>query len=247
MITPPPLIDVKPGDPISSEQWNNVLQAIRNVYEALNKNFGLLSINVRNQDNGKPVADAVVTLIPKGDETRPVRVAQFAGGTVNRHQVPQLLPGAYSVVVEAAGFRPEQREINVEPAGTLELAVDLAALEVLSKMPNLFGKTLGEAVDIIARSQLQAGRILDSHGGDIAPGNIPADKRQLIVLNQVPEANAPVARNAPVQLHVSAKAEFTERVRVPDLRGLTLEEAKVRLEASRLVLGRTGSVSRGAA
>lgn len=244
MITPPPLIDVTPGDPISSEQWNNVLQAIRNVYEALNKSFGLLSINVRNQVNGNPIPDAIVTLIPKGDATRPVRSAQFAGGTVNRYQVPQLVPGAYTIVVEASGFRPEQREITVEASGTQEVAIDLTALEVLSRMPNLFGKALNDAIDIITRSQLQAGRIIDSHGGEIAPGNIPTDKRQLIVLNQVPETGAPVAKNTPVQLHVSAKAEFAEKIRVPDLRGLTLEQAKARLEANRLVLGRTGSVSR---
>jgi hypothetical protein len=244
MITPPPLIDVTPGDPISSEQWNNVLQALRNVYEALNKSFGLLSINVRNQVNGNPIPDAIVTLIPTNDDGRPVRSAQFAGGTINRYQVPQLVPGAYNMIVEALGFRTEQREITVEASGTQEVVIDMTALEVLSRMPNLFGRLLNEAMDIITRIQLQTGRIIDSHGAEIAPGNVPADKRQLVVLSQVPETGAPVARNTPVQLHVSAKAEFTEKVRVPDLRGLTLEEAKAKLEANRLALGRTGSVSK---
>ena len=45
-------------------------------------------------------------------------------------------------------------------------------------------------------------------------------------------------------VHVSAVSEVLERVKVPDLRGLSLAKAKAVLESAGLVLGTTTTVSK---
>lgn len=244
MITPPPLIDVKPGDPITSQSWNNVNQAIRILYDALNKSLGTLAVTVKNKADGNPVRAAVVTATPTGDSGRPLRVGLFAGAGANVYQIQQLLPGAYDVTIEADGYNAETRTIAMDQNGSDQpVTVDLTATQLLFPMPNLFGLALNEAVDkVVTEGGFQVGRIIDSHGQEIPPGAITEDAKLAAVLNQVPEAGMPIPKNTPVQIHISAKAEFAERIKVPDLRGLTLEEAKAKLEASRLVVGETGNL-----
>jgi len=244
MITPPPLIDVKPGDPITSQNWNNVNQAIRILYDALNKSLGTLAVTVKNKADGNPVRAAIVTATPTGDSGRPLRVALFAGAGANVYQMQQLLPGAYDVVIEADGYNSETRPITMDPNGSDQpLTIELTATQLLFPMPNLFGLALNEAVDkVVTQGGFQVGRIIDSHGQEIPPGAITEDAKLAAVLGQVPEPGTPIPKNTPVQIHISAKAEFAERVKVPDLRGLTLEEAKAKLEASRLVVGETGNL-----
>lgn len=250
MITSPPLIDVKPGDPITSQSWNNVLLAIRTIYDALNKSLGALSIIVKNKANGNPIRNAIVTVVPTGDTGRPIRTGLYAsgdankyGGAVNKYLVHQLMPGAYDVVGEAEGFNSETRPITMDQVGSsLELVIEMIAKELVFPMPILFGMALNIAVDAVTKEGFQVGRIIDSHGKEIPPGAIPDEAKVAAVLGQVPEPGTLIPKNTPVHIHISAKAEFVERVKVPSLLGLTLEEAKAKLEASRLVLGETTKV-----
>lgn len=244
MITPPPLIDVKPGDPITSQSWNNVNQAIRILYDAINKSLGTLSVTVKDKADGNPVRGAVVTATPTGDTGRPVRAGIFAGAGGNLYLLQQLLPGAYDVAIEADGYNTETRPISMDQNGSDQpLTVELTATQLLFAMPNLFGLALNQAVDkVVSEGGFQVGRIIDSHGQEVPPGAIPDGFQLAAVLGQLPEPGTPIPKNTPVQIHISAKAEFAERVKVPDLRGLTLEEAKAKLEASRLAMGETGNL-----
>jgi hypothetical protein len=243
MITPPPLIDTHPGDPITSEQWNNVLEALRRIYEAMNKSVGSLAIKVVNNANNNAIRGAIVTVKPTNDTTRPVRTALFAGSDVNKYQVSQLLPGTYDVVVEAAGFNTTTLPITMAADGSpLNTEVKMIALEILFPMPNLFGLTLTQALTEVKAQEFQVISIIDSHGKDTPATAIPEEAKGARVLGQVPDPGTLIAKNAPIQIHISAKAEYAERIKVPDLRGLTLEEAKSKLASLHLVLGETVTV-----
>ena len=242
MIIPPkPLIDVQPGDPIRSEDWNNILAAVRVVYTELSKTVGTLSVVVKNKADGNPIPNAIVTVIPTGETGRAVRTGVYAGADLKKHQVPQLLSGAYNVVVETEGFGSQTKPVTMDEAGNpLEIIFEME--ESLFPMPSLFGRGLEEAIKVAKTAGFQVGRIIDSHGKDIPSEAVPDDAKTLAVLGQVPEPGTPFPKNGPVLIHVAAKAEFVERVKVPDLRGLNLEEAKAKLEASHLVLGETSNV-----
>jgi hypothetical protein len=250
MITPPLLNDdvipddVIPGDPITSEIWNNLLEAIRIVYKFLNSSLGTFSVNLKNQADGNPVAGAVVTVIPIGEsDGRPIRVGLFAGFDVQRYFVHQLEPGAYKVVAEVNGFTTETREITMDEEGAPQaLIIEMSPTELLFPVPNLFGIPLNKAIDAVMAMGFQVVHIIDSHGTEIPPRAIPDDAQVASVLNQVPEPGTLIPKNAPIQIHIAAKAEFVERVKVPDLKGLTLDEAKAKLGTSSLVLGESSTV-----
>ena len=261
MITPPPLIDTHPGDPITSEQWNNVLEAVRRIYEAMNKNVGALAIKVVNKAGNNAIRGAIVTVKPiepssrfsfegttpaqppSPDLNRPSRPALFVGGGEDYYQVSQLPPGFYNVIVEAPGFITRGLPITMPENNALKIDVEMTAAEILFPMPSLFGLSLARALDAVKVADIQVSRIIDSHGREITTGGtIPDEVRAAMVLGQVPDPGTPIAKNTPIQIHISAKAEFTERIKVPDLRGLTLEEAKAKLESLHLVLGKTETV-----
>jgi hypothetical protein len=243
MITPPPLIDVSPGDPITAESWNNVLAALRLLVADANLQRGTLTVQVRDQANGNPIPDAVVTAKPTGAPTRPTRGAVYVGGDVDAHQIEHLPPGGYDVLVEADGFSPQTRSITMPETGDpLSVTVDMTVTEARFPVPSLFGVPLTQALATLTAQGFAAGRVIDSHGTEIPPAAVPADAQAAPVLGQSPAAGTLVPKGVQVLLHVSAKAEAIERVKVPDVRGLSLADAKAVLEAAGLTLGTTTTV-----
>jgi hypothetical protein len=242
-VTTPPLIDVSPGDPITSEGWNNIVDAVKTVVDYLNAQRGTLAIQVKDRGDGNPIRGAQVTVTPTGDPSRVTRSGLFAAGAVNAYQVDQLQPGSYDVQVEAAGFDPETRSITMPDSGeSLSVAVEMAVTEALFAAPNLFGISLTQALSNLTGQGFAIGRIIDSHGSDVALGSIPPEVQTASILGQWPPAGALSGKNTPFFLHVSAKAEYLQRVKVPNLLGLSLEDAKALLEANGLSLGDTTSV-----
>lgn len=242
MITPPPLVDATPGDPITSEAWNNVLTAIRTVYDALNRSLGTMTVTVKDKADGNPLPYAVVTATPD-DETLPVRSGLYAGAKTRRFVIPSVAPAAYAVTVEAGGYATETREVTIADDGSgQDVTVEMTVVDVTFPAPNVFGRFLAEAVEMVSAAGLQIARIVDSHGNDIPPGAIPKEAANAVVIAQVPEPGSPVQANGSIVVGVTAKADFTERVKVPDLRGLTLDEARAKLAEAGLVLGEITSV-----
>lgn len=246
MITPPkPLITVNPGDPLKSEDWNNIVSSLQHIYSVLNTTLGSISLLVENKGDGNAISDAVVTLIP--DEAGKVRVqrAGYIGATERRYVAYELQPGKYKVTVEATGYDTEERNITIPSDGSvLKVKVEMSLTKATVAMINVFGLSLKEAVQKVTEAKLTISRIIDSHGKEIPPGKISDEQNSAVILNQVPEPDTVVPLTATVQLHIAAKAEFTEKVEIPNLSGLSLEEAKAKLAASRLVLGDTKNVKK---
>jgi PASTA domain len=237
-LTSPPLVKVNPGDPLTSQQWNNIVGAIGTLYDAFNKVAGSLEVTVKVRGAGTLLKNALVNVLPTGGTQGPPRVAVFVGADVNRYRIDQLPPGTYKVVAQIDGYTDETLpSVTMASDGSSQtLTMEMSPTDVLVSVPNLYGQTLGDAVTLIGKS-LPIGRIIDSHGKDIPPGAIPDDAKQGLVLNQAPPPGVLVPKNTGLFLSVSAKAEFTERVKVPDLRGLTIDQARVALQSSQLVLG----------
>ena len=100
-----PLIEAKPGDPITAEGWNNIRTAVLALFDVLNKSFGTLTVVVKAKGAGTIVDFATVTAVPANGGERPFRIAQFAGASVQLYQIQNLLPGKYHLVVEAPASR----------------------------------------------------------------------------------------------------------------------------------------------
>jgi len=248
MITPPPLINANPGDPITSEKWNNIVEALQRLYAEVNKAVGSLIVRVVNQANNNFIGGAIVTVRPTETDlarptTRPVRAALFVGGGLNEYHVDQLLAGTYDVSIEAAGFNSETRSITMPSDGNpMTITVPMVAAQILTPVPNFFGMTLAQAVDEVHLRGFHLISVIDSHGKVVPAEPIPEEAKAATVLGQVPDPETLLPPRSPIRIHISAKAEYAERVKAPDLRGLTLENAKAALESLNLVLGETVTV-----
>lgn len=235
MLTYPPLIAANPGDPITSEGWNNLVTAIKTLYDALNKPQGTLVFKVVDKADSSPVADAVVSLLRKDGSLS--LSASYVGGSVQAYVAANVPLGSYSLVIEAPAFATETRDLEVLSSDTPQSStIQMTRTLITSPMPDLFGLTVSQAVVAVANASLLLGRIIDTHGNDIPPASIPADLAGALVLNQVPESGALVEPKDPVQLSVSAKVEVKLPVPVPNLMGMTYAEAKAALDAVGLEL-----------
>jgi hypothetical protein len=238
-LTSPPLVKVNPGDPITSQQWNNIIDAITTLYTALNKVTGSLDVTVKDRVTGNSLGGAVVSVIPAGSTAGPPRAAVFVGDGINRYRLDQLPPGTYNVIAQADGYHDETVPVTMADDGSSQSpSVQMTATDTLVTVPALLGRALNDAIAALG-TDLQLIRLIDSHGNDIPPGAIPDVNQAALVLNQAPVAGTLVPKNSGVFLDISAKAEFIERVKVPDIRGLTLDQARAALQASQLVLGPT--------
>jgi hypothetical protein len=237
MVVPPPLTPVHPGDPISSEGWNNVLTAIGQLVAHANQRRGTLTVKVLGPGN-LPFRGATVTAQPTGEPPRPARAGAFVGGEVNAYQFEELLPGAYAIVVEADGFTVSSTQSKVEMGAAVDpepLVFQLAEPQVRVQVPALLGLRLGDALALLAPS-LDPGRIIDSHGIELVLAEI-GDETKSIVLGQFPFAGELQPKGTDVFLHISATSEVLKRVKVPELRGLSLTAAKAAIEAAGLDVG----------
>jgi hypothetical protein len=238
MITPPPLLVAAPGAPVTAEGWNNLRLAVLALYDALNQSPGTLTVQLRSKADNSLVVGARVTLVPSGEPVRAFRAAVYAGATVQSYQVLGLAPGAYDLVIEADGHATETRAVTMDAAGASQaLSVELTPSVVTVVVPNLFGIAVNVAMQQVATVGLQVARVIDSYGTDLAPAGIPAEAKNSPVLNQVPEPGTVVPKNSAVQLHISAKV--AQQVKLPNLAGLTLAEAKQQLAALGLTVGET--------
>ncbi|HZU25684.1 MAG TPA: carboxypeptidase regulatory-like domain-containing protein [Bryobacteraceae bacterium] len=238
-LTSPPLVKVNPGDPITSQQWNNIIDAIGALYNAFNTVMGSLDVTITDRGTNAVISGATVSVVPTGTTQGQPRAALFVGNGVNRYRLDQLPPGTYNVVSQADGYTDETDAVTMAADGSSQaLKVQLTPSVQTIVTPVLLGLPLTQAIAALG-TDLQIGRIIDSHGNDIPPAALTADAAQAFVLNQAPDAGIVVPKNTALFVQIAAKAEFTERVKVPDIRGLTIDNARAALAASQLVLGVT--------
>jgi len=234
-LTSPLLLKATPGDPITSEAWNNLVDSIEQLYREHNRTQATLTIAVREGNGKEVVSSARVTLV--GNKVAS-RLALYLGADVRRYIVSDLPAGNYRVVVEAPGFDNEERKLVIaEGSAPQSLDIALTRTEVQARVPMVFGDNLLAAEKKLKKAGFVVVRVIDSQGREITADDKVAIGAKAKVLNQVPEADVLYAVGGSVALSVSARPVVEERVSVPVLLGLSLNQAKEVLQANNLVLG----------
>ncbi len=236
-IQPPPLINATPGDPITSEAWNNIIASIKALYEVHNQSASRLEITVTNDKDGSVIKKALVTLVP---EKGPPVTAGFAGAKTQKYLVNVIKPGSYKLFVEAPDYADEIREILIPEKGeAVKITIEMTKTANRKKVGNYFGESLSAAKNVIDEAGFLLNRIIDSHGEELSLADIKDQGAKVKVLNQVPAPGEEHRAGGPVALLVSSVPVAAQRVKVPDLQGLTFNEARVALEDLDLILGET--------
>jgi hypothetical protein len=247
-VTLPALNAVASGDPITAQLMNDIVTSLATLRDYLNQQRGTLAVTVQNQADNTTIRDAVVTVEPTGTDaaTRSTRAAVYVGADVQAYLVDSLAPGPYNVTAEAANFNAATSPLNMTEAAAT-LTIKMAVSVALSAVPNLLGMALNDAVATIPKQGFTIARIIDSHGNDLNAGQLAPEVQPLPVLGQWPLPGTLAPANTAIFVQSSARADYIQKVAIPDLSGLTLDAAKALLAANNLTLGTTAETIQGTA
>lgn len=221
---------VQPGEPLTAQAWNDIVQGIAALYAYLEATEGTqLQATIANTE--LDLQSARVTAV--GVDGR-VAEAVRPIPPDTRFTFIDLEPGAYTVRAEAPGYDPSTQSVTA-PSVT---AIDFSLTRNASAMPEVFGLPLEEALAELELAEIAVSRILDVVGRDVAPAQPDQEYRTSPVLMQLPEPGQPVSPGQRAQLVVAAALESEPAVEVPSLSGLTLQEARKALESLGLTLGK---------
>jgi hypothetical protein len=220
---------VAPGEPITAEAWNELVDGIRAVNEFIRTSQ---SASLQVQLGNTNIDRAIVRVSAERDDGLLVDAA--APITADGAFVfASLAQGAYTVRASAAGFATAS-------AGTLIPTGDIVTLTLKADgafMPNLMGVELAAALSELADRSIVVGRLLDVVGRELPPADPGPDYTNRPVLVQLPEPGTAIPPVGKVQLVVAAALQVEDSIEVPPLTGLTLTEARKALETIGLNLG----------
>lgn len=226
---------VNPGEPITAQAWNQIVDNLKSVITAVNSQAGQgLRVQLSNTD---------IDL----DEVRISAVATADGGAVFEAAAPVapdtafvltgMPPGEYLIHATAPSYPPATERVKVPDQGELRLTLTGGA----PVMPEIFGRTLEEALSELRGRGIVVDRIVDITGQDVAPANPGADFASAKVLMHLPASGDPAPARPGVQIVISGALKVEPSVEVPSLNGLTLKEVQDVLDGLGLVLGNVDS------
>jgi hypothetical protein len=230
-LSKPPLATVTPGEPVTAQGWNALVNGLSALYDAvIALGSGVLEVAVTSA--GKPVT-ATVLAEPFGEGQPTAALPPY--GTRTTHLLVGLTGGLWRVHVQSSGFVTETRDITV-PTKAGPIAVPLTPAGV--RVPDLFGVGALAALNKLRAAGIDADLLLDTTGQEISRTAVPPEYVDSPVLAQLPATGEVLpAGTGRVRLVVASALRRDPVVTMPSLVGLSLTEAKEVLEKVGLTLG----------
>lgn len=230
-LTRPTLASVNPGEPLTAQAWNSLVNGLIALYDAVLALGGAtLEVEVTGPDTEK------VTVIaePLGEGRATEALPPF--GTRTRHLLVGLTDGPWRVHVKAPGFATQQREVTMPLQDPVVVALTVDGVVV----PDFFGQPVRGVLDQLRSLTLDADALLDTTGREVSRTALPPEYVDSPILLQLPEAGAVVpSGTGRVRLVVASALRRDPVVTMPSLVGLSLTEAKQVLDRLGLVLGQS--------
>ena len=221
---------VQPGEPLTAQAWNDVLDGIEGVHLYLLATMHLVRVRITNAG----LDPRVVRVTATRAEGAPVEAVRPVPPGKD-HILTWLEPGAWTVSAEAPGFQTATASVTVTDAA--ESSVELALQPAGAFMPDCFGKPLSEAQAALTTAGIPLVRLADFTGRELPPQN-PGEDADAPVFVQWPAAGLPVPAGSGAVFVIAVPIQVEAAVEVPSLAGLTQQEAQKALEAIGLVLGK---------
>lgn len=221
---------VSPGEPITSEAWNELVSGIKALNDFVLANQSTaLNVQLSNTDIE---LDTVRVTALRDDGWLAEAVAPVDEG--NLFVFASLPPGTYVIMADAAGFKASKANVSIPSDEIVKLALEQNG----AFMPNLVGVELASALAILEDSGITVGRLIDVIGRELPPAKPTSEYANQPIVMQLPDPGDAVPPEGKVQLVVSAAIQVDDSVEIPPLTGLTLTEARKALEAIGLKLGK---------
>lgn len=226
----PALVQVEPGRPITANAWNEILNSLGLLRDAVNAiGSGELQVTVHLAgDTNTKIPGAEVIAVSQ-DTGMAVRAAQPFPGR-DAHTVFGIAEGDWDIHIQAPDYVLDTRTITFPEDTSISVGLSLAGTAV----PDVFGLRMNQAKSEISDAGMSISKILDSAGKTHTEDDAPSNMR---VLYQIPSPgvviNPAVDR---IRLVIAAEVEISGMVQVPDLQGLTPSDASAKLAEVGLIM-----------
>ncbi len=230
-LTRPTLASVNPGEPLTAQAWNSLVNGLTALYDAV---LALGGATLEVEVTGPGAEQVTVIAEPLGEGRATEALPPF--GTRTRHLLVGMTDGPWRVHVRAPGFAPQQREVTMPVQDPVVVALSVDGVVV----PDFFGQPVRGVLDQLRSLTLDADALLDTTGREVSRTALPPEYVDSPVLLQLPEAGAVVpSGTGRVRLVVASALRRDPVVTMPSLVGLSLTEAKQVLDRLGLALGQS--------
>ena len=221
--------NVHPGEPVTAQAWNAIVDGLFEVQSILATGTGTVRVTVTGDQRDISVARVIAT---DAAGVRYEAVEQTAPG--DPFVFPKLTAGAYTIVVSAPGCTNGTGTVTVGNDGAATPnPVPIALAFTGKRMPNVLGMKWKEAAPALATINPRA---LDASGKGVPLTGFDAAYADVPVLMQWPDPDevVPAAKDPYVILATIVKPAVL--VPTPNFIGLTFAQAQALAASSNLVI-----------
>jgi hypothetical protein len=233
-LTKPALTNVQPGEPVTAQGWNTIVDGVGDLYDAVLA-FGQGVLHISVLFNGDAIGGAQVVAEPATGDLTPIAAVPLYG-TVMTYAVIGVTAGQWHVYVSADGFQPQSQDVTIPVTDALVFNLTAAGVPV----PDLFGVTAQDALTQLTTLNLDVDVILDVLGHEVPKTSLPPQYQNQPILDQFPPAGTVVDPSSQrLRLVVATALDQAPVVTMPSLVGLSYDEVASVLNGLGLKIGKT--------
>ena len=221
--------NVKPGEPVTAQAWNDIVNGLFDVQTILATGSGTVRVAVTGDQRDIDAARVVAT---DANGVRYEAVQQLAPG--DPFVFPKLTAGAYTIAVSAPSCTNGTGTVTVANDGTAAPdPVPIALAFAGKRMPNVLGAKWSDAAASLAAVNP---RVLDASGKGIPLTGFDTAYNDAPVVMQWPDPDEIVPAGKDPYVIVATIIKPTVLVPTPNFVGMTVAEAQAAATAAGLVV-----------
>jgi hypothetical protein len=214
--------NVKPGEPVTAQAWNAIVDGLFEVQSILLTGAGSVRVTVTGDQRDVDAARVVAT---DAGGVRYEAVHQAAAG--EPFVFPRLTAGAYTVGVSAPGCTTGTASVTVASDGSATPSpVPVALVFTGRRMPNVLGMKWKDAVGVL---QPVSPRALDASGKGVPLTGFDAQYADAPVLMQWPDPDEIVPTGKDPFVIIATIIKPAAIVATPNVIGRTVAQAQIDL------------------
>jgi len=221
--------NVHPGEPVTAQAWNAIVDGLFEVQSILSTGAGTARVTVTGDQRDINVARVIAT---DAANVRYEAVEQTSPG--DPFVFPKLTAGAYNITVSAPGCTTGTGTVTIANDGTATPnPVPIALAFVGKRMPNVLGAKWKDAAPQLATINP---RVLDASGKGIPLTGFDPGYADAPVLMQWPDPDEVVPTGKDPYVIVATIIKPAVLVTTPNFIGLTLAQAQAVAAQNKLTI-----------
>jgi len=221
--------NVKPGEPVTAQAWNAIVDGLFDVQTILATGSGTVHVAVTGDQKDIDAARVVAT---DAGGVRYEAVQQVAPG--DPFVFPKLSAGAYTISVSAPSCTTGTGTVTIANDGTATPdPVPIALAFAGKRMPNVLGAKWSDAAATLATINP---RVLDASGKGIPLTGFDPDYKDVPVLMQWPDPDEIVPAGKDPYVIIATIVKPAVLIPTPNFIGMTVAEAQAAAAQAGLVI-----------